>query len=536
MKTASSASSLRIVLTMLCLVLALSTCAWTQQNLLANPGFETGDFTGWTVNGTSSNFGVNTAGFVITGTDPRYGTETVLVHSGTQAGYAVVCRDCSPAQYLDLQQPVNLIPGNVYTVSFWVGNSTTQAFGNDCKVTVNGTAITLSTYPNDIFQGYNLMSGRFIATQANATIDFRIEGSGTAATGFSFDDFSLALASAGPSNGGYTYQVSVFDNTIASFQMNPFTGALTPGIGSPFPSGSGTIAAVNLGLLVYVADETASKISAFTTDFRTGTLTPVPGSPFATTLTPLTVNVDRALGFLYASGFNNGSGAVSGWKYDHVSGVLTPIPGSPFAAGSEPIAIAFSRNGRNAYVVDIRTDSLLAYAITPATGALSPLPGSPYTLGAGPEAIAVQSFGNFLYVANAGDNNIQAFHIDGLSGALTPVPGSPFPTGSGPYSLAFDGAQHFLYAANSRSGSISGYAVNSSTGALTPVSGSPFPSSMSPNSMTSSQNFLYVNAVGSGLESYQINPTTGTLTSLGQPYPSYGSAMSVNGNSSGTAH
>lgn len=527
--------NLKIVLTMFCLAVALSTGAWAQQNLLTNPGFETGDFTGWTLDPHSVNYGVNVAGFVITGTDPRWGTETVLVHSGTYAGYAVVCTECTPPQYVDLLQPVNLIPGNVYTVSFWVGNSTTQAFGNDCKVSVSGTTITLSTYPVDIIPGYNLMSGTFIATQASSTIEFRIEGGGDVPTAFSFDDFSLALASAGPSNGGYTYQINPFNNTISSFQINAFTGALTPGVGAPFPAGNGPIAAVNTGLLAYVADQTSSQVSAFSTDFRTGALTPVAGSPYPAQVTPFTVNVDRALGFLYASGFSNGNGAISGWKYDSVSGALTPIPGSPFAAGSEPIAIAFSRNGRNAYVVDVRTDSLLAYAIDPATGALSQLSGSPYTLGAGPEAIAVQNFGNFLYVANAGDNNIQAFHIDGLSGALTPVPGSPFPAGSGPISLAFDGAQHFLYAANSRSATISAYAVNNSTGALTPVSGSPFPSSMNPNSLTSSREFLYVNAQG-GIETYQINPTTGVLTELGQPYPSYGSAMAVNANSTGTAH
>ena len=56
------------------LVSMCATTAWGQHlrkpgptNLLVNSGFETGDFTGWTVTGDSPNYGVNIAGFLMTG-------------------------------------------------------------------------------------------------------------------------------------------------------------------------------------------------------------------------------------------------------------------------------------------------------------------------------------------------------------------------------------------------------------------------------------------------------------------------------------
>src|SRR5436309_41807 len=65
--------------------------------LLINPGFETGNFSGWTVFrpapgpfGGTPIYGVATAGTPIPGTS--FSGMNVIVHSGTYAGYAVVCQ------------------------------------------------------------------------------------------------------------------------------------------------------------------------------------------------------------------------------------------------------------------------------------------------------------------------------------------------------------------------------------------------------------------------------------------------------------
>ena len=164
-------------------------------NLLTNPGFETGNFSGWTVSGTSPNFGVATAGTPITG--GHFGPQSVDVHSGTYAGYAVVCDPtpgfgpCSPSgssgDYLDLSQVVSVTPGAIDTASLWFESSI--FVGVSLSILVDGTPILLSgtgTSPS-----YEMFSGTFTTADATPTIDFHIQASGTGDDGVSFDDFSV---------------------------------------------------------------------------------------------------------------------------------------------------------------------------------------------------------------------------------------------------------------------------------------------------------------------------------------------------------
>ena len=164
-------------------------------NLLTNPGFETGDFSGWTVSGTSPNFGVATAGTAITGGD--FGPQSVSVLSGTYAGYAVVCDTfglgtCSPSgdseDYLDLSQVVSVTPGATDTASFWFQTSINVGV-DGFSILVDGTPIALTiTGANP---AYSMVSGTFTTTDATPTIGFHIQASGTGDDAVSFDDFSV---------------------------------------------------------------------------------------------------------------------------------------------------------------------------------------------------------------------------------------------------------------------------------------------------------------------------------------------------------
>ena len=514
-----------LFLAVLCSVFFLPTRAWAQGNLLTNPGFESGSFGGWSVTGTSPTYGVSTAGFIIPGTNPP---TPVVVHSGNYAGYALVCSFCTEdGDYLELSQTVTLVPGDIYTVAFWLGNGSAETYGNQSGVRLNGTDLNMTTFPPDVIPGYQVESGSFIATQANSTFTFHIEGSGTAPAGFSFDDFSVTQTGSPATNGGYLYQIRTI-NQVADFQVNINTGALVQGVNSPFPTGNNPSAAASNGALTYVADQSSSQISAYVTNQTTGTMTPVSGSPYTTGLTPVGIALDRSLHFLYACGNEHGNGAVAGWSYNPLTGALTPVSGSPFPAGSNPGAIAFSRNGQYLYVTDRFASELLAYSINTMTGALTELAGSPYHTGSYPIALATDTVGNYLYVADAGGNTISAFAI-ASDGELTPVPGSPFAAGSSPFSLALDKAQRYLYAANDGSSNISAYQINSSTGALTPINGSPFTTGANPNSIASSNNFLYVNAPPS-IYGYQINSATGALTPIsGSPFPYQGHGLASAG-------
>ncbi len=104
----------------LTIVFSVLTLAGTQAyaNLVQNPGFETGDFTGWTVSGDIS-IGGN-------------------VHSGT---YSADFNDAQSAGFLN--QNIATTPGDVYDISFWLFSDTqgginiSGTFGSDTFYSVN---------------------------------------------------------------------------------------------------------------------------------------------------------------------------------------------------------------------------------------------------------------------------------------------------------------------------------------------------------------------------------------------------------------
>jgi PEP-CTERM motif len=171
--------------------------------LLVNPGFETGDFTGWTVFrpvpgpfGGTPIYGVATAGTPIPGTS--FSGMNVIVHSGAYAGYAVVCQNhpCSgggdvATDYLELGQAVSLVPGSSYTVGFWFGDPITTQLADGALIFVDGTSLALTSKPSALHSGYNLIEGTFTTADPNPTITFFIQGSGFGHAGLSFDDFHL---------------------------------------------------------------------------------------------------------------------------------------------------------------------------------------------------------------------------------------------------------------------------------------------------------------------------------------------------------
>ncbi len=102
------------------------------QSLVQNGGFETGDFTGWTLNGTggSDNFAAGSSG--ISGIAP---------HSGSY--YAALGQVGSLAY---LSQTLATQPGQLYLVSLWLNSSASPYSGhkttpNEFSVSWNGTSI-----------------------------------------------------------------------------------------------------------------------------------------------------------------------------------------------------------------------------------------------------------------------------------------------------------------------------------------------------------------------------------------------------------
>jgi hypothetical protein len=186
----------------LAVALMLIATASSHANPLLNPGFEAGNFIGWTVGGTNGGSGVASSGTVIPGTNASFGTVTVLAHSGNYAAFGVVAE--SLGESLKLSQTVNLTSGN-YDVGYFMGNDSSSGFGvrgaivdGLLGIVVNGVPLTISFNPtlqsnlfritgspNEMVEVFS----EFSSAGGSTTIEFDISGSGTARAGISVDDF-----------------------------------------------------------------------------------------------------------------------------------------------------------------------------------------------------------------------------------------------------------------------------------------------------------------------------------------------------------
>jgi 6-phosphogluconolactonase (cycloisomerase 2 family) len=186
--------------------------------------------------------------------------------------------------------------------------------------------------------------------------------------------------------------------------------------------------------------------------------------------------------------------------------------------------------GKFAYVANSNSNNVSAYAINGITGALTPVAGSPFPnppSGLGGYSVTVDSTGQFAYVANVFSNNVSAYAINGITGALTPVAGSPVPAGGGPYSVTVDPTGQFAYVAN-HGGGVSAHTINGATGALSLVG--EFTAGTTPRSVTvdPTGQFAYVaNEFSNNVSAYVIKQSGGLLPLCGSPFPAGSGPLSV---------
>ncbi len=169
---------------------------------------------------------------------------------------------------------------------------------------------------------------------------------------------------------------------VLVYKLDAGKGTLTPndppaGI-SPPASGPRHLAFAPNGKFVYVANELASTVTAFTYDADRGALAEI-----------------QTLSMLPADFKENNSAA----------------------------EIQVHPNGKFVYASNRGHDSIVIYSVDAQSGKLTVVGHEP-TQGKSPRNFAIDPFGAYLIAANQESNNIVVFHIDPSSGALKPVGGS----------------------------------------------------------------------------------------------------------------
>ena len=168
-------------------------------NLLANAGFETGDFSGWSVGGNSVSTGVDTDGTLIGGTDGPFTPASVNVRSGDFAGFALVQNGIAPVERIILTQTIDVLQNQTVDVGFYLGNDSQSSFGmniddNHTQIFIDGVGLlpngSQSIPDGDSPSDFSLISGSFnTGSRDSITVSYAINGSGNSKAGVSFDDF-----------------------------------------------------------------------------------------------------------------------------------------------------------------------------------------------------------------------------------------------------------------------------------------------------------------------------------------------------------
>jgi 6-phosphogluconolactonase len=166
---------------------------------------------------------------------------------------------------------------------------------------------------------------------------------------------------------------------------------------------------------------------------------------------------------------------VLSYKVDKAKGMSsTPDEVTKIESGSGPRHLAYSRNGKFAYLCSEMAATVTAMAYNPKTGGLkvvqtiSMLPKD-FNGTKGAAEIAMHPNGRFLYASNRGSSDtIAIFAVDSSKGTLTEVDRVPT-GGKNPRNFAIDPTGNYLLAANQDSAGVVVFKIDGKTGKLTPT-------------------------------------------------------------------
>ncbi len=338
------------------------------------------------------------------------------------------------------------------------------------------------------------------------------------------------MKSNSPSAPGQTTSFAFVSNSgsgsVSAFAVSN-TGGLSVVSGSPFMAGAGAefMAFDSVHKFLFVSNQLANTVSAFSVNSSTGMLSAVPGSPFATGARPTGVAVDSSGRFVFVA--NQAANSVAVFSIG-ANGVLTPVAGSPFVADSpfgltiNPAGtVLYASNFPDSQVSDFKTVS--AFSIG-ANGTLTAVSGSPFADGNSASGftaaigLLADPSGKFLFVADHMAESVVSFNVNSGSGALSAISALPTPATTcgtschhNPLRLAVDPMDRFIYWTNVQAGTVSAFNINNGNLAFvaeTATGSHPFGLALDPTG-----SFLYViNKVDNSISGFSVNPTTGMVS------------------------
>lgn len=182
------------------------------------------------------------------------------------------------------------------------------------------------------------------------------------------------------------------------------------------------------------------------------------------------VALDPSGRFLLAADL--GADRVFVYRFDPVTRALTPSEPAFVASapGSGPRHLAFLPNGKVVYLDTELSGEITRFAWDSRTGTLRPQAtistGAPdYTGPRSAAELAVSADGRFLYVSNRGEDSLVVYAIQPATGALREVQRIAA-QGKGPWSFSLDPSGRWILIANEASSAIAVLKVDPATGLL----------------------------------------------------------------------
>lgn len=304
---------------------------------------------------------------------------------------------------------------------------------------------------------------------------------------------------------------------VGQYKVDHATGVLTPNSPASVAAVSNTryLAAHPTGRYIYALNQTGPNISQYAVDPATGLLSSLTPATVATSGgTPLAISVHRNGKFAYAG--VSATSSIDMFTIDQTTGALSPNTPATLA-GCNAQTFVYHPTLDFVFVSCTNTSQVHTYSVN-ASGVLTLLSNS-INIGVQVKGLAISPDGKWIYAAAQTSNWVHMYSVNQATGALTSL--GTAATSQWPNEVVVDASGRYAYVNcwNGTAENVRMFAINSGTGLLT---------DLTPNAIAAggvqplylaaepTGRFLYVvNSADNTLNTYDLNASTGQLTSKG---------------------